>query len=262
MSIGELIRTFILICSALVAMEQNVLTPSVSTGKDATIPSTGKGDAKSSAEKGDAKAPVIVVGFVGGFVAHDNMVHSGVQLAAHLRSAHPAGVYVEVFENRRREKAHREILKILNTDHDGKLSDEEKKKAQIIIYGMSWGGSETVALAKELDGEHIPVLLTVQVDSVAKMRQNDEIIPANVSEAVNFYQSDGLLRGRSKIRAADEKRTRVLGNFRFDYKSKNIRCDNYPWYVRVFAKYHTKIECDTAVWKQVESLISSKLPPV
>jgi len=255
-------RTFILFCSALVAIEQNVLTPSVSIGKDATIPSTGKGDAKSSAEKGDAKAPVIVVGFVGGFVAHDNMVHSGVQLAAHLRSAHPSGVHVEVFENRRREKAHREILKILNTNHNGTLSEEEKKKAQIIIYGISWGGSETDSLAKELDAEHIPVLLTVQVDSIAKMRQNDEIIPANVSEAVNFYQSDGLLRGRSKIRAADEKRTRILGNFRFDYKSKNIRCDNYPWYVRVFAKYHTKIECDTAVWKQVESLISSKLPPV
>jgi hypothetical protein len=209
-----------------------------------------------------AKPPVIVVGFVGGFVAHDNMVHSGVQLAAHLRVAHPSGVYVQVFENRRREKAHREILKILDTDHDGKLSDEEKKKAQIIIYGMSWGGSETVSLAKELDSEGIPVLLTVQVDSVAKMRQNDAIIPGNVEEAVNFYQSDGLLRGQPKIRAADEKRTRILGNFRFDYRSKNIKCDKYPWFLRVFAKYHTRIECDAAVWSQVESLIASKLPPV
>jgi len=262
MGIGELIRTVIFACAALVGLGQSVLTRSLSTEKDATMPSTGKDDAKPSAEKGDGKPPVIVVGFVGGFVAHDNMVHSGVQLAAHLRSAHPSGVYVEVFENRRREKAHQEILKILDTDHDGTLSDEEKKKAQIIIYGMSWGGSEAVSLAKELDWEHIPVLLTVQVDSVAKIRQNDEVIPANVGEAVNFYQSDGLLRGRSKIRAADEKRTRILGNFRFDYKSKNIRCDNYPWYVRVFAKYHTRIECDSAVWSQVESLIRSKLPPV
>src|SRR6266436_9566999 len=180
MSIGELMRTFILFCSALVAIEQSVLTPSVSIGKDATIPSTGKGDAKSSAEKGDAKAPVIVVGFVGGFVAHDNMVHSGVQLAAHLRETHPSGVFVKVFENRRRENAHREILKILDTNHDGTLSDEEKKEAHIIIYGMSWGGSETVSLAKELDKDHLPVLLTIQVDSVAKVRQNDQMIPANV----------------------------------------------------------------------------------
>ncbi len=205
MGIGELTRTVILVCSALVVMRQDGLTHPLMPPVNA------------------AKPPVIVVGFVGGFVAHDNMVHSGVQLAAHLRETHPSGVFVKVFENRRREKAHQEILKILDTDHDGTLSDEEKKKAQ-------W--------------------------------QNDEVIPANVGEAVNFYQSDGLLRGRSKIRAADEKRTRILGNFRFDYKSKNIKCDKYPWFLRVFAKYHTKIECDATVWSQVESLIGSKLPPV
>jgi hypothetical protein len=244
MGMGDLIRTFILVCLAFVAIGQNGVTHPLAVHETA------------------ARPPVIVVGFVGGFVSHDNTVHSGVQLAAHLHEAHPSGVYVEVFENRRREKAHREILNILDIDHDGKLSDEEKQKAQIIIYGMSWGGSETVSLAKELDGDHIPVLLTVQVDSVAKIRQNDELIPANVGEAVNFYQSNGLLRGQSKIRAADETRTRILGNFRFDYKSKNFGCGKYPWYNRVFAKYHTEIECDPTVWNQVESLIRSKLPPV
>ena len=243
MGMGELIRTGILVCVALVVTRQDGLTH----------PPTAPVNA--------AKPPVIVVGFVGGFVAHDNMVHSGVQLAAHLRETHPSGVFVKVFENRRRENAHREILKILDTNHDGTLSDEEKKEAHIIIYGMSWGGSETVSLAKDLDKDHIPVLLTIQVDSVAKMRQNDQMIPANVGEAVNFYQSNGLLRGQPKIRAADEKRTRIIGNFRFDYKSKNIKCDKYPWFLRVFAKYHTKIECDTEVWSQVESLIGSKLPP-
>ena len=244
MAMGELTQAFVFVCSALVIMGQGGVTHPLTPPVNA------------------AKPPVIVIGFVGGFVAHDNMVHSGVQLAAHLRETHPSGVFIKVFENRRREKAHQEILKILDGDHDGKLSDEEKKKAQIIIYGMSWGGSETVSLAKELDKDQIPVLLTIQVDSVAKIRQNDEVIPANVGEAVNFYQSDGLLRGQPKIRAADEKRTRILGNFRFDYKSKNIRCDKYPWFLRVFAKYHTRIECDTAVWSQVESLIVWKLPPV
>src|SRR6266436_666645 len=248
MGMGELIRTGILVCAALVVMGQDGLTRPL-TARVNALPVNA------------AKPPVIVVGFVGGFVAHDNMVHSGVQLAAHLHASHPSGVFVKVFENRRREKAHREILKILDTDHDGKLSDEEKKKAQIIIYGMSWGGSETVSLAKELDKDHIPVLLTIQVDSVAKVRQNDQMIPANVGEAVNFYQSDGLLRGQPKIRAADEKHTKILGNYRFDYKSKNIKCDKYPWFLRVFAKYHTRIECDAAVWSQVESLISAKLPP-
>jgi len=245
---GELIRTGILVCAALVVVGQDGLTRPLTARVNAPPVNA-------------ARLPVIVVGFVGGFVAHDNMVHSGVQLAAHLHAAHPSGVFVKVFENRRRENAHREILKILDTDHDGKLSDEEKKEARIIIYGMSWGGSETVSLAKELDRDHIPVLLTIQVDSVAKMRQNDQIIPSNVAEAVNFYQSDGLLRGQPKIRAADEKHTKILGNYRFDYKSKNIKCDKYPWFLRVFAKYHTRIECDTEVWSQVESLISAKLPP-
>jgi hypothetical protein len=216
--------------------------------------------ASTSVDKEGANSPVIVVGFVGGFVAHDNAVHSPVQIAAHLRNAHASGVYVEVFENRRREKAHQEILKLLDTNKDGKLSDEEKKKARVIIYGMSWGGSETVSLAKELEQEQIPVLLTVQVDSVAKIGQKDEIIPGNVSEAANFYQTDGLLHGQTKIRAADEKHTRILGNFKFEYKTKEINCDKYPWYDRFFTKYHTEIECDSAVWSQVESLIVSKLP--
>ena len=92
---------------------------------------------------------------------------SGVQLAAHIRGAYPLGVYIRVFENRRREQAHDEILKILDTDHDRTLSDEEKRNARIIIYGMSWGGSETLELARELEGEKIPVLLTIQVGTAS-----------------------------------------------------------------------------------------------
>jgi hypothetical protein len=207
-----------------------------------------------------AKPPVIVVGFVGGFVRHDNAVHSPVQLASRLRDGYGSGVHVEVFENRRREQAYEEILKMLDGDHDGKLSDEEIRGAQIIIYGMSWGGSETVALARELGEQKIPVLLTIQVDSVAKVGQNDAVIPANVAEAANFYEADGLLHGQAEIRAVNGASTRILGNFRFEYGAKTLKCENYPWYDRVFMKYHTEIECDPAVWSQVESLIRSKLP--
>jgi hypothetical protein len=218
--------------------------------------------ATATSSANSTKAPIIIVGFVGGFVRHDDLVHSGVQLAARLRKDYPTGVHVEVFENRRREKAHKEILNLLDTNHDAALSMEEKQDARIIIYGMSWGGSETVTLARELEREGIPVLLTIQVDSIAKVRQNDAVIPSNVSEAVNFFQPNGTLHGQPKIRAADERRTRILGNFRFEYESKPIRCDKYPWYDRVFAKSHTEIECDPVVWNQVETLIRSKLPPV
>jgi len=207
-----------------------------------------------------AKPPVIVVGFVGGFVRHDNAVHSPVQLAARIRESYGSGVHVEVFENRRREQACKEILKLLDTDHDGKLSEEERRGAQIIIYGMSWGGSETVSLARELGEQRIPVLLTIQVDSVPKMGQNDGVIPANVAEAANFYQAEGLLHGQTEIRAAERASTRILGNFRVAYGDRPLKCENYPWYDRVFMKYHTEIECDPEVWKRVEELIRLKLP--
>jgi hypothetical protein len=207
------------------------------------------------------QTPTIVIGFVGGFVRRDNAAHRPVQIAARLRSAHRSGVHVEVFENRRRQDAFRKILQLLDTAHTGMLSAAEKLGARIIIYGMSWGGSETLALARELKTQKIPVLLTIQVDSVAKPGQNDEVIPANVAEAANFYQTNGLLHGRPQIRAEEQGRTRILGNFRYDYQANSLRCEGYPWYDRVFTKYHTEIECDPAIWNRVEQMIREKLPP-
>jgi len=206
------------------------------------------------------KPPAIVIGFVGGLVKHDNMVHSEVQLAAELRAAYSSDVYVEVFENYHREKAYQKILRLLDTDHDGTLTAEEKQRAQIIIYGHSWGASETLALSRELEKEGIPVLLTVQIDSVAKFGHSDKVIPANVGEAVNFYQHRGLIRSQTQIRAVDPRRTRVIGNILFDYKGQAIHCDKYPWWDRYIVKAHTQIECDPKIWNQVDSLIRSKLP--
>jgi len=223
---------------------------------------TAKGETPTRDNEQRESTPIIVIGFVGGFVARNNAVHSPVQLAARLRDSYPSGVYVEVFENRRREDAHRKILEILGKTRNGGLSDSTRRAARLIIYGMSWGGSETVALARDLKEEKIPVLLTIQVDSVAKLGQNDELIPPNVAEAANFYQTDGLLHGRAEIRAADAKRTRILGNFRHEYKKRSLTCDEYPWYDRLFTKYHTDIECDQEVWNRVETLIRAKLPPI
>ena len=207
-----------------------------------------------------AAPPVIVIGFVGGYVRHDDLVHSEVQLAAHLLQDFPSGVMVKMFENHRGEKAHEEILRLLDTDQDGQLSTQEKQSARIIIYGHSWGASETLNLARELEKDGIPVLLTIQVDSIAKGGQNDEVVPSNVGQAANFYQADGLLHGRAKIRSADPEHTRIIGNFRSDYKAHPIRCDRYPWFSRVFMKTHIEIECDPNVWNQVDSLIRSNLP--
>jgi hypothetical protein len=205
--------------------------------------------------------PTIVVGFVGGFIKHDNLIHSEVQLAARLREAYPLGVDVETFENHGGEIALKKVLGLLDTNHDGTLAPQEKQDARIVIYGHSWGASEGIALARELQMIGIPVLLTIQVDSVSKMHQNDAVIPANVARAANFYQPDGLIHGQPSIRAADPTRTNIIGNFRFEYKASAYNCAGYPWFDRLFMKSHIQIECDANVWKQAESLIRSALPP-
>src|ERR1700693_2872699 len=199
-----------------------------------------------------ALPPAIVIGFVGGFVNQNASAHSTVQVVDHLRNEYPAGVYVEAFENHRRQDAYREILRRLDLNKDGTLSTEEKRNARIIIFGHSWGASETVELARQLEKDGIPVILTIQVDSVSKRGENDAVIPANVSQAANFYQLDGMLHGRPEIRAANASRTRILGNFRSDYKAKPFSCGQYPWWDRLIMKPHIQIECDPAVWNQVE----------
>jgi hypothetical protein len=208
-----------------------------------------------------ATSPAIVIGFVGGFIRHDNIVHSEVQLAARLRKEYASSTVVDTFENRNGDKAYREIISLLDANHDGTLSSEEKRSARIIIYGHSWGASEGVTLARRLEKDGIPVLLTVQVDSVAKIGETDGFIPANVTQAANFYQLDGLLHGAPQIRAADATRTQILGNFRFSYQTIPYSCTGYPWYNRIFMKAHVQIECDPEVWNQVESLIRSQLSP-
>ena len=207
------------------------------------------------------KPPVVVVGFVGGVVKYDNPVRSEVKLAQHLRDEYPAGVFVETFENRHREKALHVILTQLGADRSGRLSENEKRQARIILYGHSWGGSAMVELARELNRRGIPVLLTVQVDSVKRFGSDDSVIPPNVERAANFYQPNGVIHGCEEIHAADPAKTQILGNFRFDYKENPIRCPEYPWYDRTLAKAHTEIDCDPAVWSRVEALIRQQISP-
>src|SRR5579863_191529 len=100
---------FILVASAIA-----VFLSGHALAADSTAPSP---PAESSA------SPIIVIGFVGGYVHHDNMIHSEVQLAAKIRSAYPAGVYAEVLENSHRKSAYPEIVRLLDADHDGSLTD-------------------------------------------------------------------------------------------------------------------------------------------
>jgi hypothetical protein len=201
----------------------------------------------------------IIIGFVGGFVKKDDPRHPEVHFAEYLRDRYPSSVYAEVFSNHEGQKALRQVLRLLDTDHDGDLSSSEKQQARIIIYGHSWGASETVSLARKLGENGIPVLLTIQMDTIAKPGQNGSTISPNVANAVNFYQSRGPLHGRSEILAADPVRTKIIGNFQMTYQGYHVNCDNYSWYARFFNKPHHQIENDPRVWDQAGSLIDSQL---
>jgi hypothetical protein len=202
----------------------------------------------------------ILVGFAGGFVRHDNLRHGPVQLAQSIRPLLPKDASIQVFENRRRKAAYNTILRQLDRNHDGVLSPEEKSQARIILFGHSWGASAVVMLSRELNRAGIPVLLTVQVDSVAKPWQDDKVIPENVAEAVNFYQPHGLIHGRPQITAADDSKTQILGNYRFDYQKEPVRCEGTTWFERTFTPSHMQSQCDPHLWTQVEDLVRQRMP--
>jgi pimeloyl-ACP methyl ester carboxylesterase len=208
-----------------------------------------------------APASYILVGFAGGFVRPDNPHHGPVQLAQRIRHDLPKDAYIQVFENRHRKEAYKTILRLLDSDHDGVLSNQEKAGARIILFGHSWGASAVVLLARELDRAGIPVLLTVQVDSVAKPWQSDEVIPENVEAAANFYQPHGLIRGRAEITPADQAKTQILGNYRFDYRKEPVKCQGSSWFTRTLAPGHMQSECDPRLWSQVEALVRQRMEP-
>lgn len=201
----------------------------------------------------------IVIGFVGGFVRHDNPRHGPVKLAQRIQRGVPKDTYVQVFENRHRRAAYKTILHLLDIDHDGVLTESERVRARIILFGHSWGAAAVVLLARELDRAGIPVLLTVQVDSVAKPWQHDSVIPDNVAAAVNFYQPHGLVHGRPQISAADASKTEILGNYRFDYQEEPVKCESTSWFGHLTPS-HAQSECDPHLWAQVENLVRQRLP--
>jgi hypothetical protein len=203
--------------------------------------------------------PLIVIGFMGGRVSATNLVHEEARLAKDLQARNPIAVQAVVFANHDGQIALAKVLKLLDENKDGNLSAAEKSTARIVIYGHSWGASETVTLARQLNGLSIPVLLTIQVDSVQKPSENDGSIPPNVREAINFYQTEGFLHGRTLIDAVNPKETTILGNIQSTYSKNPISCAGFPWYARAFMKPHIEIENDPLLWGRIEALIQAKV---
>lgn len=195
----------------------------------------------------------LILGFLGGREPWNNQKRSVRQLALKLRAMQLPGVHVETVENRKRRLALQLIRNALDQNGDGQLDPEERQSVRLILYGQSFGGAAVVKLARELRALEVPVLLTVQVDSVGR---NDAVIPSNVSCAANLFQRNGrLIRGQPRIRAEDPQRTKILGNFQYDYRHKKIDLSRVAWWKKAFRTAHTKMDNDPEVWARVEAMI-------
>jgi hypothetical protein len=206
-----------------------------------------------------ATGKLIVIGFMGGNIRAGNMAHREAVVAQNLQQRYPLGLRAAVFANHDGRNALRTVLQLLDVNGNGRLTAAEKNAARIVIYGHSWGASETVTLARRLGELGIPVLLTIQVDSVEKTNEDDGSIPPNVREAINFYQTRGLVHGRNSITAVDPEQTTILGNYESSYREHPISCAGFPWFARTFMKPHIEIENDPSIWTRIEALIRAEV---
>ena len=232
-----LFRAFVL-CLALAA---GGLTARAQRYQDFTTPTPLK--------EGD----LLIVGFMGGRESWDNDRRGVRKLALKLRAMNLPGVHVETVENKKRKLAVELIRNAFDRDRDGRLDERERASACLVVYGQSFGGAAVVKLARQLDELGVPVLLTVQVDSVGR---GDKVIPPNVRRAANLFQRDGLIiKGEREIRAEDPGKTTIVGNFRFDYEGKRIDLSEVSWLKRLFQAAHTKMDHDPEVWALAERII-------
>ena len=198
----------------------------------------------------------LIIGFLGG-VERWNDPNRGIRkLTMKLRQT--PEIHAESFGNSHSNTALRLIVKALDTDGNHILSDQERSQARIILYGQSLGGQTTIRLARALNKRQIPVLLTVQVDSVGP---TDHTIPPNVQSAVNFYQRELLtVRGRTNIHAADPQKTVILTNKQFHYPPLvPISPKPKGWARRHLGGAHARMEADPKLWAEVESYIRQTL---
>jgi hypothetical protein len=180
-------------------------------------------------------------------------------MALRLRDLSRPNLHVETVENRKRRLALELIRNAFDRDRDGRLDEQERASVRLVLYGQSFGGAAVVKLARQLESMNVPILLTVQVDSIG---WGDKLIPTNVAGAANFFQSNGLLiKGEREIRAQNPNRTTIIGNFEFDCRQKKVNLSGVSWHKKLFRVAHTKMDHDPAVWELVERIILDTVSP-
>lgn len=231
-----------------------ILLPCIATGPVWTASAQGP-----DSPDGHGASRVLLIDFVGGFVHSDDTRHPEVQIVQHLQQRSIPGLEAEVFENSKTSSAEERVLQFLDENRDGTLSTEEKQRAQVILLGHSWGGGAVMKLVQDLDRRNIPVMLMIEVDGVGKFAPTSCDVPANVREAMNFYQTKLPIRGCQALHPIDPAKTRILANIRMQYQHQPPECQALPWQDRWFLRSHNSLGCDPHVWSEVEKQIDIAL---
>jgi hypothetical protein len=201
----------------------------------------------------------LILGFLGGRENWDDASRGVRQLAKKIDAMNISEVHIETLENRKRDLAMELIHNSFDKNQDGYLDERERTTARLIMYGHSLGGAAVVKLSHNLKDMGVPVLLTVQIDSVG-FTYDDHIIPSNVKRAANLYQVDGwLLVGEDEIVPQDPEQTKIIANLKFDYKNKEVDMSGVPWERRLLSVPHSKMDADPEVWSTVEQLILTEI---
>jgi len=200
---------------------------------------------------------LVIIGLLGAWERADDPRRGVRKLALALRAQAEEGVYLETASNHDRRAVRRALVRALDTNGDHRLSAKEAARANLVLYGQSFGGAAAVKLSRDLARLGVPVRLTIQIDSIGT---SDSVIPANVRRAANLYQRDpGPLRGQPLIRPADPARTKILENTRYSYLFKTVDLADYPWVARRLPIAHWKMDCDPEVWGHVRQLIEAEI---
>jgi hypothetical protein len=187
----------------------------------------------------------LILGFLGGRENWDE-----------IDSMNLPDIHIETLENRKRDLAMELILNSFDSNQDGYLDERERGRARLIMFGHSLGGAAVVKLSNNLRELGIPVLLTVQIDSVG-FTYDDHVIPSNVRSAANLYQLDGwLLVGEDEIVPEDPEKTKIITNLKFDYKGKEVDMSGVPWERRLLSVPHSKMDADPEVWSRAKRVVS------
>lgn len=197
----------------------------------------------------------LVVGIVGGWERWDNPGRCIRRTAIAIKRRELPGVWVETVENHKLELAERLIREAFDFNRDGKLGEEEAKRARVVLFGQSLGGRTALRLARTLNGWGVTVRLVALVDAYGK---DPYTVPPNVQAAANWFQRDHLfIKGAPLLRAEDPARTRILFNRKMSYKGRHgqFEIDEQSRMQTFFMGAHLVMEFDMPLWCEVEEMV-------